>query len=424
MKNILSVIGLLILLAACTQTGGGGQMSLAQSDKPRNANPSSSAAQQSQLVSGNTAFAFELYKQLGARQGNLFLSPYSISTALAMTQAGARGDTLAQMNKALHFTLPIDALHPALNALQLALNKREQNAQDASKKDFRLRVTNALWGEKTYSFKADFLDLLAENYGAGLRLVDFLSAPEPSRQAINQWVSDQTEQKIKDLLPQGSITNLTRLVLTNAIYFNANWMKPFYPENTKAGDFNLLDGKKTQAQLMSTSTQLPYARGSGYQAVELPYEGNKLSMLVVVPDGGKFTDIERSLDPDNLESIKKGLGSAQVNLQLPRFKFEASFGLIDALKALGMQAAFEPGKADLSGMDGTKNLYISAIEHKAYISVDEKGTEAAAATAVVVGLTSMPAQSVDLKIDRPFLFYILDKQSGALLFMGRVVNPG
>ncbi len=229
-SNILLVLILLSLLSSCAQPGSGGaQLAVAQSSKPRNTNPLSSAAQQSQLVAGNTAFAFDLYRSLSAKQGNLFLSPYSIITALAMTQTGARGDTLAQMNTVLHLTLPNASLHPAFNALQINLNQRQQNNQDPAKNDFRLRVTNALWGEKTYTFKADFLDLLAENYGAGLRLLDFKTAAEPARQAINQWVSEQTEQKIKDLLAEGTVDSSTRLVLTNAIYFNASWLHPFSP---------------------------------------------------------------------------------------------------------------------------------------------------------------------------------------------------
>jgi len=286
-----------------------------------------------------------------------------------------------------------------------------------------LRVTNALWGEKTYTFKAEFLDLLAENYGAGLRLLDFKTAAEPARQAINQWVSEQTEQKIKDLLAEGTVDSSTRLVLTNAIYFNAAWLHPFQSGSTKPGDFTLLDGKVTQAQLMALSEKFAYARGDGYQAVELPYQANKLSMLIVLPDPGKLAEIEKSLSASRLETLKKELKPIQVTLSLPKFKVESKFSLKDTLSAMGMSDAFCGGAADFSGMDGTRNLCISAVEHKAYVAVDENGTEAAAATAVVMREAAMAMEMVNMKIDRPFLFFIQDKDSGSVLFMGRVVDP-
>lgn len=424
MKKILVLCLALTVLAGCVQPiGSNGQVPVAQSSKPRNTSPITNAESQSTLVKDNNEFGVDLYKRLRGQSGNLFLSPYSVSVALAMTQAGARGDTLQQMNQVLHFSLPGESLHPGFNALQLALNNREKNDQDANKRDFRLRVANAIWSEKTYTFKPEYLDLLAENYGAGMRLVDFMNAPEPARETINKWVSDETEQKIKDLLKEGTITPLTRLVLTNAIYFNANWQSQFDTANTKPGDFTLLDGSKVQTQMMYQSNQYGYAKGAGYQAVELPYESSKLSMIILLPDEGQFDEIETSLDGARLEEIKNELGIAQVNLSLPRFKIESAFGLADTLKAMGMQDAFEADKADFSGMDGTRDLFITAVEHKAYVSVDEKGTEAAAATGVVVGTTSAPEQIVDLKIDRPFIFLIMDKESGTVLFMGRLVQP-
>lgn len=423
MKSIFLILLAVFILAGCAQGSTGDKVVLAQSEKPRNTQPASSPAEQQELISGNSEFAFDLYKVLGAQAGNVFLSPYSISTALAMTQAGARGDTLAQMNQALSFTLPDQALHPAFNALQLSLNAREQNARDASKKDFTLKVTNALWGEKTYTFKPQFLDLLAENYAAGLRLVDFVNAPEASRQLINEWVSEQTEQKIKDLLPQGSINPLSRLVLTNAIYFKASWQAQFMAESTREEPFTLLDGSKTAVQMMHNSTSLRYARSADFQAVEIPYEGNKLAMLVVVPNQGQFAQVESALDAAQIASIIESLSGYEVNLGLPRFKVESSYNLVAPLQTLGLENAFIPGKADFSGMDGTDDLYISTIEHKAYINVDEKGTEAAAATAVVVAMKAMPAEVITLTIDRPFLYFILDRQTSSLLFMGRLVKP-
>ncbi len=424
MKTILFMLLALTLLTSCSLAGTGAQILVAQSNKPRNTSPASSPSDQSRLVADNAAFAFDLYRVLSSKPGNLFLSPYSISTALVMAQAGARGQTQAQINKALHFTLPSASLHQSFNALQLELNKREQNQSDANQKDFQLKVTNALWGEKTYTFKAEFLDLLAENYGAGLKLVDFKTAPEPSRQTINAWVSDQTEQKIKDLLPQGSIDSLTRLVLTNAIYFKADWSNPFTEKFTQPAEFTLLDGKKTQVQMMATDAKYMYAKGIGYQAIELPYKSNKLSMFIILPDEGKFSEVETSLNGNGLNKAFANLELIQVNLKMPKFTFETSSNLVDSLEALGMTDAFSAELADFSGIDGTRDLFISHALHKAFISVDEKGTEAAAATALVFQLVSMPMKIIDLTIDRPFLFYIFDKQSGTLLFMGRLVNPG
>jgi serpin B len=424
MKKMVVLCLALTLLAGCAAPiGGTDQTTVAQSSKPRNTNPGASQETLSTLVKDNNNFGLALYQTLRTEPGNLFLSPYSVSVALAMTQAGANGATLQQMNQALHFTLPAADVHPAFNALQLALNSREKNDQDPKKRDFELRVANAIWGEKTYTFKPEYLDLLSENYGAGVRLLDFKNAPEPSRQTINQWVSDQTEQKIQNLLPEGTITNLSRLVLTNAIYFKANWQSQFDAANTKPGDFTLLDGSKVQTPMMYQSHEFGYAKGDGYEAVELPYQSGKLSMVILLPNEGQFGDIEKSLDGARMQAISNELQIAQVNLSMPKFKIESAFGLADSLKVMGMQDAFDPNKADFSGMDGTRDLYISAVEHKAYVSVDEKGTEAAAATGVVVGTTAAPAQVVDLKIDRPFLFSILDKESGTVLFVGRLVQP-
>lgn len=423
MRTIL-ILTISLLIASCSLLPASGQILVAQSSKARNTQPDVNAENLVKLTAANNAFAFDLYQALSARPGNLFFSPYSISTALAMTQAGARGNTLAQMNKTLHFDMLADALHPTFNALQLALNKREQNAQDANKKDFRLRLTNSIWGEKTYSFKTEFLDLLAENYSAGMRLVDFKTAPDASRQLINKWVSEQTEQKIKDLLAPGTIDVLSRLVLTNAIYFNAKWMNQFKPEITKPGTFTQLDGKTSPVPMMSISDLFGYYKGSGYQVLELPYEGQKISMLVLVPDQGKFSQVENALNSSLLAEVRKGLMRAQVNLAFPKFKIESSFSLAETLSKMGMEDAFKDDKADFSGMDGTRHLHISAVEHKAFVTVDEKGTEAAAATAIVMRDVSAPLLTVDLTVDRPFFFVILDKQSGTVLFVGRLKEPG
>ncbi len=337
-----------------------------------------------------------------------------------MTYAGARGQTEEQMAKTLHFTLPQDRLHPAFDALDLAL---QQPAAQPDEGQFQLNIANSIWGQQGYAFQPAFLDLLAENYGAGLRLTDFMTAPEPARQAINQWVSDQTKDKIRDLIPAGAITPDTRLVLANAIYFYAKWLYPFDGNLTQPGNFNLLDGTTVTVPMMSRLAGLRYAAGQGYQAVELPYVGDQVALTLIVPDAGRFAEVRAALTAGELESLWGSLQTKQVQLSLPKFKYESSFSLAKTLGQLGMPDAITPGVADFSGMDGTRDLFISDILHKAVVAVDEEGTEAAAATAVVVGTTAMPAIDVQLTVDRPFIFVIRDTQSGAMLFMGQVLNP-
>ncbi|MBN2187622.1 MAG: serpin family protein, partial [Dehalococcoidia bacterium] len=277
--------------------------------------------------------------------------------------------------------------------------------------------------QEGYEFLSEFLDVLAENYGAGLRPLDFASAPEESRITINDWVSDQTEGRIEDLIPQGLINALTRLVLTNAIYFNAAWQYPFEEAATVDGTFHVLGGGEVTVPMMRQTESFSYAEGDGYQAVELPYDGRELSMVILLPEAGQFNDFEDSLDVRQVEAIVKDLESGRVALTMPKFEFESSFGLKESLAAMGMPVAFSGG-ADFSGMTGNRDLFIADVVHKAFVSVDEAGTEAAAATAVIMQLTAMPEEPVEVTIDRPFIFLIRDIETGAILFVGRVANPG
>ncbi len=395
---------------------------VAKSTKARIAEPQVPEADLKELVQGNNEFALQLYQQLRTQEGNLIYSPYSISQALAMTYAGARGETETQMAAALHFLLAQSALHPAFNALSLELDKRANVSDEFASGAFHLRIANALWGQKEFAFLPDFLDTLAENYAAGMSLMDFISDPEAARAIINQWVYDQTEQKIKDLLPSGSITTDTRLVLTNAIYFKAAWNTQFDPKATQDEAFNLLDGSQVQVKMMHLSSHTAYGAGVGYQMVELPYVGGEMVMTILVPEAGNFEAFEAGLDAAKLDQILAARTYTQVNLGLPKFTFESSLGLSDVLSALGMPTAFTD-QADFSGMDGNKDLYISNVVHKAFIAVDEEGTEAAAATAVMMGVTSMPLEPVSLTIDRPFIFLIRDDTTGTILFAGRVTDP-
>ncbi len=394
-----------------------------RSQKNRNAEVQVPEADLKQLVQGNTAFALDLYQVLSGQEGNLFLSPYSITQALAMTYAGAKGNTEAQMAKTLHFDLPQENLHPAFNALDQLFASRAEIPAELGGEGFRLNLANALWGQTGYTFIPDFLDRLAENYGAGMNLVDYQQDPEAARKLINDWVANATEDKIQDLIPQGGVNDLTRLVLTNAIYFNAAWQSPFEEKETKQGPFTLLDGSQVQVPMMRQTEYLNYTAQDQLTVVEIPYLGGQMSMVILLPDAGAMQTVEQNLTADTLSGWLSAMQSTNLELQMPKFKVESSFSLSDAFKALGMSDAFDPAAADFSGMDGTRNLYITGVLHKAFVDVNEAGTEAAAATAVMMGVTSMPLEPVQVTVDRPFLFLIRDMETGAILFMGRVVQP-
>jgi serpin B len=375
------------------------------------------------LVDGNSVFAFDLYQALKDSNDNLFYSPYSISLALAMTYAGARGETEQQMADTLHFIHSQNHLHPAFNSLDMELSQRGEGSKGKDGEGFRLNIVNAIWGQKDYAFLTEFLDILAENYGAGLRILDFVKSPEDARITINKWVSDETEARIKDLIPQGAIDSLTRLVLTNAIYFNAAWQFPFKEDATSDGTFYLLDGGQTIVPKMSQTESFGYAEGEDYQAVELPYDGQELSMIILLPKAGQFETFEDSMSYQIVQGIISDLERREVNLTMPKFEFESEFSLAQTLAAMGMPIAFS-ANADFSGMTGNRDLSIAEVIHKSFISVDEAGTEAAATTAVIMKLTATPGMPVDVTIDRPFIFLIRDIETETILFIGRVLNPG
>jgi len=406
--------GLSLLASACGEAGKA-QVVLAQSEKPRQTSPTASESALTEAAAGNNAFAFGLYQAIRGGEGNLFYSPYSISLALAMTYAGARGETEKQMAEALHFTLPQEALHPAFNALDLQLAQPPQTDEG-----FQLRTANSLWGQKDFTFRAEYLDLLAENYGAGLRLVDFKddAARQQARSAINAWVSAQTEDKIKELLAKGILTQDTRLVLANAIYFKAEWEKHFY--GTQDDVFTLLDGATVVVPIMTNRLVVPYADGEGYQAVAIPYKGSRMQMVVLLPDEGQFDAFEQTLDGERFSAILQALQPTDVKVYLPKFDYDASLELKPALSDMGMPDAFDWQRADFSGMTGERDLVLSHVVHKAFVAVDEEGTEAAAATGVVAEIVSMPFV---MKVDHPFLFVIRDAETGAVLFVGRVLDP-
>ncbi len=422
MKKVFLSVIMVVVLLTLTACGTASLGEVLRSGKERVTSPDVPDTDLELLVVGNSSFALSLYQALKGKEGNLFYSPYSISVALAMTYAGARGETAVQMENALDFVLAAERLHPAFNWLDIELDERGEGAEGKDEEGFRLNIVNAIWGQKDYAFLDEFLDVLAENYGAGLRLLDFFNETEESRVTINDWVSQETEGRIEDLIPPGVITMLTRLVLTNAIYFNAAWEYPFEEDATYNGAFYLLDGGEVTVPMMTQMESFKYTEGDGYQAVELPYDGRELSMVILLPGEGHFGAFESSLDADLVAAIIEDLESGEVALTMPKFEFESEFGLKQTLAAMGMPIAFT-GEADFSGMTGSRELSIAEVIHKAFVSVDEAGTEAAAATAVVMELTAMPGEPVEVTIDHPFIFLIRDVETGTILFIGRVVDP-
>lgn len=381
------------------------------------------------LSKGNGEFALDVYQHLKVNDGNLFYSPYSISSALAMTYMGARGNTEQQMTETLHFKLSQEELHPAFTTLSQTLASRGDNAAAQDNKGFILRNVNALWGQKDFPFKSEFLKGLEDSYQAGLKTMDFVQEPEESRITINDWVSQQTEEKIKDLIPPGGVNPLTRLVLTNAIYFKANWFYQFNRQFTEEGEFNLSGGNQVTVIMMKQTESFNYTQGKNYQAAELPYQGSKLSMLILLPAKGQFDGFEKSLDYRRLQNILDDLkdekpANRKVRLTMPKFEFTSDFKLKQILTEMGMPEAFDAGAADFSGMTDEGPLWIDDVIHKAFVAVDENGTEAAAATAVIMmgGAPGQP-EIVDFTMDRPFIFLIRDIETDTILFMGRVVNP-
>jgi serpin B len=385
--------------------------------------PHVSGKEVSDLVRGSSRFAFDLFHELRTATRNVFFSPYSISQALAMTYAGARGDTETQMGEVLHFDPTGQEIHSVLNWLELELDERDQLPPPFEGEGVTLNLANAVWGQQGYGFLQDYLDTLAVNYGAGLRLVDFAGHPEGSRLAINDWVSDETKGRIEDLLPQSAIDSETRLVLTNAIDFKAPWLHPFDEGQTRDEPFTTLAGALVTVPVMHRAGTFPYARFDLGQAVELAYNGAQIAMVLLVPDAGEFETFEGGLDVDRYEEIVTALQDRRMDLGLPRFGFSCDVALPDALENLGMSEAFVPGSADFSGIDGGRTLFISGVHHQAFVAVNEAGTQAAAATAVVVAPTATPDPPIMVTIDRPFVLIIRDIPTGCLLFVGSVLNP-
>jgi serpin B len=384
------------------------------------------------VMAENNAFAFDLYRQLRGESGSLFFSPLSISAALAMTYAGAAGATARQMADVFHWALPGDRLHPAFGELIARLLGESAGASSpagdpASK--FIFDIANSLWGQSNYQFYDDFLDTLAESYHAPLVRHDFrgsAASAEAGRVLINDWVSDKTHDRIKDLLKPADITTATRLVLVNAIYMKAAWQYQFDESATRPQTFHL-PGENLTVEMMHQTQRYKYAEGDGYQVLELPYAGTSMSMDIFLPRAGAFDAFEQGFSAETTAAILDKLRTCEVSLSLPKFKVEQEMELSAVLKALGMTDAFTPG-ADFSGihdssLDG-EDFYIGRVRHKAWIEVKEDGAEAAAATAVIGGTCESvgwsPPAPVPFTANRPFIYMIRDTATGSTLFMGRV----
>ncbi len=374
-------------------------------------------AERPALVKGNTQFALELYAKLRTEEGNLFLSPYSISSALAMTHAGARGQTADEMTKTLHFDQVGANLHPTFGALI-----KEINGAGDKKRGYQLNTANALWGQKSYPFQAPFLKLTRDSYGAGLNEVDFIGASEAARETINAWVEKETRDKIKDLLKPGVLTSDTRLVLTNAIYFKGDWASQFKKDATREEPFFVGADKQVKAAFMHQKGTFKYLETGEFQALEMPYVGKEVSMVVLLPRKRTgLAALEKSLTADTLAGWGRGLRPLEVQVAFPKFKVTAEFKLKQTLSAMGMPTAFTGG-ADLSGIATKEGLRIADVIHKAFVEVNEEGTEAAAATAVIVEPESVKIIP-EFRADHPFLFLIRDTRSDSILFLGRLSEP-
>jgi len=424
----LVVFFLLCIAAGCSSSSGSsGQTSggsIAQSSLARNTSPQVSDADLAAVVAGNTEFALKVFPLLDSPPGNnTFFSPYSITQAFALLAPGARGTTLSGIEQALTFPLAQDRLNPAFNKLDLLLaSKTMGTVLENGLQTPKLNNANAAWGQRGFSILPAYLDTLAVNYGAGLHLVDYINAAENSRQNINAWVEEQTNRRIQNLIPQGGVSPDTRLVLTNAIWFKANWASQFPQINTANGPFTNRDGSSSSVPFMRQTFTVPYAQVDGCQAVDIPYAGDNLSMLVIMPDPGSFDAFLSALTPTVLGDITNHLTPQAVDLSMPKFTLTRASSLPPILESFGMTDAFDPTRADFSGIDGNRDLFVGGVFHQAFVSVDEEGTEAAAATAIIIGTTAFPSPILTLAINHPFIFLIRDRQTGVILFMGKVAS--
>ncbi len=418
---LIALVALVCIAAGCIDTPGA-----ATTDPTPPPEEKVPAGDPGNISVGNTRFACDLYRQLAASpqytDQNLFFSPYSISSALAITYEGARGVTADEIRSVLHLPADDTTRREGFVAIDASLNSGDEN--------YTLRTANALWAEKTYPFLPGYIDLARCWYGANATNLDFIKDPEGSRATINHWVEGQTEDRIRDLLPAGSIDSRTRLVITNAIYFKGAWADQFDLNRTKEEEFRVGPDETVMVQMMQRTDEdaiYEYTETPALQVLEMPYahgDGAELSMLILLPREDSLAAVEEALDAEDLAVLQNSLTHERVRVFFPKFTLETEYSLPRMLTAMGMPTAFSDA-ADFSGMDGTEDLLISDVVHKAFVDVNEEGTEAAAATGVVISVASAPIQDTTpvFRADHPFIVLIMEKDSGTILFMGRVVRP-
>jgi len=408
---VTSIVVVLILIV-------GGFLLFNQNSSPTNDNPISTEGL-SNVVDANNKFAIDLYSKYKTNEGNVFFSPYSISTALAMTYEGARGQTAEEMQKVFYFPEDSNTMRNGYANLYAEINKPD--------KKYKLSVANALWAENDFQFLDEYFNVVDQYYNGKVTNLDFKRDPEGSRVTINNWVEDKTNDKIKDLIPSGVINSMTRLVLTNAVYFKGEWVKQFNKDDTIERDFTTDSNNIVKAFMMQRTDDesiYNYGENNILQILEMPYSGDDLSMLIILPKDNNLEDVEKSFTTDELSDWKDELKEQRVNVFLPRFKFETKYFMAEDLAEMGMPTAF--GNADFSGMTGKMDLAISQVIHQAFVEVNEEGTEAAAATAVIMKETSAGPGGPTIPVfnaNHPFIFIIQQKDTGNILFMGRVSNP-
>jgi serpin B len=363
--------------------------------------------------------ATSLYRHLASDPGNLFFSPYSISAALAMVQAGASGLTRAEIETAMGHTETGERLIDAFSELQRVLSTRAQSGP------FHLSLANALWVQTGYPINTAFVETLRNRLGAELKSADFRGAPSEAARGVNAWVDEATRGKIREILSESQLDPLTRMILANAIYFKAPWLSQFTERATNPEPFHRLDGRSVHVPMMHDTAHRCYARGDGFQALEVPYGNDFVLMLVVLPDDGQFERVERELDVGSVTELTRNVRPIEVALALPRFRVESSFALRESLARIGINLAFAPG-ADFTPVSTEPGFVLGDVLHKTVVDVDERGTEAAAVTAAMVLGASLhfdPPKPIEYRVDRPFLFLIEDKPTGTILFMGRILDP-
>ncbi len=372
-----------------------------------------------QIASSNNNFAFDLYNKLSEEKNNVFFSPYSISSALSMTLAGAKENTSLEISKALHIKTNEDSLYNSIKSFNDSLLSATKNT------DIKLNTANSLWIDFSFNFLSEYLELVETYFDAELKEVDFKNQTDKSRMQINRWVEEKTNNKIQDLLKAGVVKADTSLILVNAIYFFGQWQEPFSKNSTKEKDFNLSDDSSVKSMFMHKLDSFPYMENSKLQMIEIPYQKNKLVMDIVLPKNNKDLNQDSFISEKTLNEQLSELKGTRVSLAMPKFKTESTFTLPQALTSLGIKDAFNQSKADFSGISGGRDFFIGNVIHKAFVEVDEVGTEAAAATAITMRATGIlnPDPPKDFFANKPFIFFIREPGSGLILFMGRINNP-